>query len=156
MTGVENVRREKRGPGVAPDLVQRIEVALSDVSSARLALEAAIDGHAPLDVRRAASAELRYSFDAADACLRKATMVAKERSRHDWTYWRKRLSDLDTRRQIHLIAEMDAEPILRPNSVRAVDTGMSGPAIGDMQHGDSMPPGSPATYGLDVKQILDE
>ena len=81
-------------------------------------------------------------------------MVAKQRSRHDWAHWRKRLSDLDTRRQIHLIVELDAEGILRTNSVRAIDTGMSGPDIGEMQHGDSMPPGSPATYGVDVEAIL--
>jgi hypothetical protein len=73
--------------------------------------------------------------------LREATVVAKTRSRHDWAHWRKRLSDLDTQRQIHLIAEMDAEGILRTNSIRAIDTGMSGPHIGEMQHGDSKRPG---------------
>lgn len=142
------------GPRVAPELAQRIEVALSKVDSARLALDATMTSRAPLNLRRAADAELRYSFDAADACLREATMVAKQRSRHDWAHWRKRLSDLDTTRQIHLIAELDADGILRTNSVRAIDTGMSGPDIGDMQHGDSMPPGSPATYGVDVEAIL--
>lgn len=142
------------GPRVAPELVQRIDVALRNVDSARLALDATTAAHAPLNLRRAASAELRHSFDAADACLREATTVAKERSRRDWAHWRKRLSDLDTRRQIHLVAELDADGILRTNSVQAIDTGMSGPDIGDMQHGDSMPTGSPAGYGLDYESIL--
>lgn len=142
------------GPRVAPELVQRIEVALDQVHSARLSLDAIMASRAPLNLRGAAHAEVRHSFDAADACLCEATMVAKERSRHDWAHWRKRLSDLDTRMQIHLFAELDAESILRTNSVRAIDTGMSGPDIGDMQHGDSMPPGSPATYGMDVEAIL--
>lgn len=81
-------------------------------------------------------------------------MVAKHRSRRDWAQWRTRLSDLDTRRQIHLIAELDADSLLRTNSVRAIDTGMSGPDLGEMQHGDSMPLGSPATYGMDVEALL--
>lgn len=153
-TEADFVRKEKMGPRVAPELVQRIDVALNKVDSARSALDATMDSRAPLNSRRAANAELRHSFDAADACLREATVVAKARSRHDWAHWRKRLSDLDTQRQIHLIAEMDAEGILRINSIRAIDTGMSGPDIGEMQHGDSKPPGSPATYGLDVEAIL--
>jgi hypothetical protein len=152
--GAEFVRREKLGPRVAPELVQRIAVALNTVDSARSALDATMASRAPLNLRRAASTELRRSFDAADACLREATIIAKARSRHDWAHWRKRLSDLDTRRQIHLIAELDAENILRTDSIRAIDTGMSGPDIGDMQHGDSKPPGSPATYGLDIEAIL--
>lgn len=148
------MRREKKGPRVDPELVQHIEVALSNVDVTRLALDAAIASRAPLNFRRAANADLRHSFDAADACLREATMVAKGRSRHEWAHWRKRLSDLDTRRQIHLIAELDIEGLFRTDSVRAIDTGMSGPDIGDTQHGDSMPPGSPATYGVDVESIL--
>jgi hypothetical protein len=83
-------------------------------------------------------------------------VVAKQRSRRDWAYWRKRLSDLDTRRQLHLVAELDEPGILRTNSVQALDTGMSGPDIGDIQHGHSKPPGSPATYGLDYESILQE
>ena len=142
------------GPRVAPELVQRVEVALSEVDVARSALDAIIASHATLKLRRAAHAELRHRFDTADACLREATVDAKARSRHDWAHWRKRLSDLDTQRQIHLIAEMDAENLLRTNSIRAIDTGMSGPDIGDMQHGHSKPPGSPATYGVDVEAIL--
>ena len=142
------MRREKIGPRVAPELVQRIDVALNKVDSARTALDATTASRAPLNLRRAASTELRRSFDAADARLREATIIAKARSRHDWAHWRKRLSDLDTRRQIHLIAELDAGNILRTNSIRAIDTGMSGPDIGEMQHGDSKPPGSPATYAM--------
>jgi hypothetical protein len=139
---------------VAPELMQRIDMALDKVDSARSALDATIASRAPLNSRRAASTELRRSFYAADACLREATVVAEARSRRDWAPWRKRLSDLDTQMQIHLIAEMDAEGILRTNSVRAIDTGMSGPDIGEMQHGDSQPPGSPGTYGVDVEAIL--
>lgn len=148
------MRRKQKGPPVAPELVQRIETALSNVDLAQLALDATIIARAPLNLRRAADAELRHSLDAADACLREATMVAKARSRYDWAHWRKRLSDLDTRRQIHLLAEQDAEGMVGTNSIRAIDTGMSGPDIGDMQHGDSMPSGSPGTYGVDVESIL--
>lgn len=148
------MRKEKKGPRVAFELVQRIEVALSNVDSAQLALNATMTPRARLSLRRTANAELAHSLDVADACLREATMVAKQRSRRDWAYWRKRLSDLDTRRQLHLVAELDEPGILRTNSVRAIDTGMSGPDIGEMQHGDSMPPGSPATYGLDYEAIL--
>jgi hypothetical protein len=38
--------------------------------------------------------------------------------------------------------------------VRAIDTGMSGPAIGDLQHGECSPSGTPAAYGVDVEAIL--
>ena len=148
------MRKEKAGPRVAPELIQRIEVALSNVASAQLAFDATVVSCASLHSRRAADVKLRESFDSADASLREATMVAKQRSRHDWAHWRKRLSDLDTRRQIHLIAERDTDGMLRTNSVRAIDTGMSGPDIGEMQHGDSMPPGSPATYGVDYEAML--
>ncbi|MEO5652091.1 MAG: hypothetical protein ABIN79_06765 [Marmoricola sp.] len=148
------MRREQAGPRVAPELIQRIEVALSNVASAQLAFDATVVSRASLHSRRAADVKLRESFDSADASLREATMVAKQRSRHDWAHWRKRLSDLDTRRQIHLIAERDTDGMLRTNSVRAIDTGMSGPDIGEMQHGDSMPPGSPATYGVDYEAML--
>lgn len=153
-TEADLVRREQRGPQVAPELVQRIEVALDDVDTAWSALVATTASRAPLNSRRAANAELGRRFDAADACLREATIIARAHSRHDWAHWRKRLADLDTRRQIHLIAELDTGNILRTNSIRAIDTGMSGPDIGDLQHGDTKQPGSPATYGVDVEAIL--
>jgi hypothetical protein len=31
---------------------------------------------------------------------------------------------------------------------------MSGPAIGELQHGDSVPPGTPARYGVDMDTLL--
>jgi hypothetical protein len=150
------MRKEKQGPRVALELVQRIEVALSNVDTAQLAHDETMTPRARLSLRRTTSADLRHRLDVADACLREATVVAKQRSRRDWAYCRKRLSDLDTRRQLHLVAELDEPGILRTNSVQALDTGMSGPDIGDIQHGHSKPPGSPATYGLDYESILQE
>ena len=54
----------------------------------------------------------------------------------------------------HLLAEQDESGLLPSGSVRAVDTGMSGPDIGDLQHGQSRPPGTPPTYGLDIEALL--
>ncbi len=148
--------KEKKGPQVPAELEQRIEHALAEVDAAQLALEATEAASAPLDVRREAHTALRHRFDEADACLREATTIAKARSRRDWAHWRKRLSTLGTRRQMHLFAEMDEQGILRSNSIQAIDTGMSGPDLGEMQHGDSMPLDSPPTYGLDDEAVLHE
>jgi hypothetical protein len=104
--------------------------------------------------RRAAHTPVRQAFDAADALLRDATRIAKQHSYRDWSTWRRRLSNLDTARQLHLFAERDDLGVLRVGSVRAVDTGMSGPAIGDLQHGKSRAPGTGPAYGLDLEALL--
>ena len=44
--------------------------------------------------------------------------------------------------------------MLRLGTVRAIDTGMSGPDYGDLLHGESCEPGTPARYGLDLEAVL--
>jgi hypothetical protein len=66
------------------------------------------------------------------------------------------LSRLATARQAHLLAEQQDPGVLPLGSVRAVDTGMSGPAIGELQHGHSKAPGTPPSYGLDMATLLAE
>jgi hypothetical protein len=77
-----------------------------------------------------------------------------QQSHREWSQWRRRLSRLDTARQAHLFAEADDLGVLGLGSVRAIDTGMSGPDIGELQHGRSAAPGSPATYGVDLDALL--
>ena len=144
---------ERRDP-VSTDLIKRIEEALARVDAASAALAVVEGVESPLLDRRAAHTELRQAFDAADALLREATSLAKRHSFGEWTQWRSRLSQLDDARQAHLFAERDDMGVLRLGSVRAIDTGMSGPAIGELQHGETMPPGSPATYGIDLDARL--
>lgn len=148
------MRRLRRGPQVTDELAQLVEESLYAVDAAERVVAEAHRERARLDVRRAAHAKLRAAFDAADAALREATAVAKQHSHRSWTEWRKRLSDLDVRKQINLLTEQDLPGILPDNSIRVVDTGMSGPDIGDLQHGESVPPGSPAAYGVDFESIL--
>jgi hypothetical protein len=136
------------------ELTAQIELALAAVDTARAELDRATQSAAPLLTRRAAHADVRHAFDVADALLRQATGIAKQHSHREWSQWRSRLSCLDTTRQIHLFAEQDDSGVLPVGSVRAIDTGMSGPDIGDLQHGRSRPAGTPATYGLDLEALL--
>lgn len=39
-------------------------------------------------------------------------------------------------------------------TVRALDTGLSGPFIGELRHGATVEPGAPASYGLDLEAVL--
>lgn len=127
---------------------------LAEVAAARDALLTRTGDDVTLDDRRAAHRRLREAYLAADAVLREATREAKGRSRYEWMAMRARLSALDTARQQHLMAERDELPALPLGSVRAQDTGMSGPAIGFHLHGRSSGPGSPARYGVDVEAVL--
>ena len=147
--------RRRREPAVPAELVDRIREALASVdeNAARLRAVLAAPGTARHE-RRVAHAELRQAFARADAQLREATLLAGQHSRAEWMRWRARLSELGTARQIYLFAERDDSGLLPTGSVRAVDTGMSGPDIGELQHGRSRPPGTPATYGLDLEQVL--
>lgn len=146
--------RFRKSPAVPAGLVARIEDALAVVDAAHAELDAALAGGVSRSDRRAAHARLRHAYDAADALLREATRLAKEHSRREWCAWRARLSRLGTARQVHLFAERDDAGLLGNGSVRAVDTGMSGPDIGELQHGASKPPGTRATYGLDLEGVL--
>lgn len=146
--------RLSRKPVVPELLVDRIDEALAAVDAAGAALAAVTAARAPLAERREAHRTVTHAFDHADALLREATALAKQHSYREWSLWRERLSSLDTARQLHLLAEQD-EPGLRPSgSVRAIDTGMSGPDIGELQHGESRPSGSVPNYGVDVEALL--
>jgi hypothetical protein len=127
---------------------------LAEIAAARAALQARTGDDVTLDERRRAHRRLRLAYLDADAVLRTATRAAKTRSRHEWMLLRTRLSALDTARQLQLMAERDETSVPVIGSVRAVDYGMSGPAIGDHLHGRSKDPGTPARYGVDVEAAL--
>ena len=145
--------RRHRPPIVPADLQRQVTDALAAVARAEAEL-GGVSAGAPVLARRAAHAALTRAFDAADGALRRATAVAQQHSRHEWAIWRHRLTRLDTARQIHLLAERDDPGVLQLGTVRAIDTGMSGPAIGDLLHGESREPGTPARYGLDLEAVL--
>lgn len=144
----------RRQPVVPEALLGQIDTALAAVDDARAELARVITSRAPLQARREAHANLRHAFDDADALLRQATTLARQRSYGDWSQWRHRLSRLDAARQVHLLAEQDDPGVLPLGCTRALDTGMSGPDIGDMQHGQSRAPGALPTYGLDIEGLL--
>lgn len=143
-----------RQPVVSKLLVDQIDEALTAVDDARAELAFVVAERAPLRDRRDAHARVRRAFDEADALLRQATATARQHSYREWSLWRHRLSCLDTAHQIHLFAEQDEPGLLPIGSVRAIDTGMSGPDIGDLQHGQSRAPGTLPTYGLDLEALL--
>lgn len=140
-------------PGVTEDLVARVDEALVRVERCRAELDILVRLEAPLPVRQTAYHHLELAFDAADGLFREATRVARARSFSEWSQWRRRLSRLDRSRQENLFAGSDALSVLAQGEVRAVDTGMSGPSIGEMQHGESRPGGT-TTYGLDMGVVL--
>ncbi len=148
------MRKQARGPAVPASLVVDIDAAMTNVDAAREGLDRVRRRDADLITRRTAHAELRTAYTAADALLREATRVARLHSYGDWSTWRHRLSSLDTARQQHLFEEADDSAVLPIPSVRAIDTGMSGPAIGEFQHGECSPTGKDATYGLDLEAAL--
>jgi hypothetical protein len=139
---------------VPQPLSDDIRDALAAVDDARAQLARTLAARAPLRERRDAHLKVTHAFDEADALLRQATALAKQRSYRDWSLWRHRLSSLDVARQIHLFAELDDSGLLPIGSVRAIDTGMSGPGIGDVQHGQTRPPGTVPGYGLDLEALL--
>ena len=95
-------------------------------------------------------------------CLRRCGRAVASGNRHgqatlsyrEWSLWRHRLSSLGIARQVHLFAEQDDSGLLPIGSVRTIDTGMSGPDIGDLQHGHSRAPGTLPTFGLDLEALL--
>jgi hypothetical protein len=147
--------RRRANPPVPDELAARVADALTHVDVARRLLAEATRTGAPLGVRRSANAGLRRAYDEADALLRQAARSARQHSYPEWSRWRIRLSRLDTARQLHLFAESDDLGVLGMGTVRAFDTGMSGPAIGDLLHGEAVAPGAPAAYGLDMEALLD-
>ncbi len=144
----------RRHPPTVPlDLQRRVTTCLAEVAAAEADM-AAVPSDAPVLARRAAHAALTRAFDAADEALRRATTLARLESRREWAQWRHRLTRLSTARQRHLLAERDDPGVLPLGTVRAIDTGMSGPAIGDLLHGESREPGAPARYGLDLEAVI--
>lgn len=146
--------RRRRQPVVPSMLVDQISEALAAVDATRAELERVRAAHPSLSERREAHARVRHAFDDADVLLREACAVARRHGYRDWSLWRHRLSTLDAARQIHLLAEQDQPGLLPLGSVRAIDTGMSGPDLGDLQHGQSRPAGTLPTYGLDLETLL--
>ena len=151
---MKKTMRKNRGPAVPAELATEIDRALAQVTARRAELERVILGRASVPERRRAHASLRAAFLEADTLLRAATRVAKGHSHRAGSQWRRRLSALDTARQQHLFEESDDRSMMPSGSVRAIDTGMSGPAIGDYLHGECSPAGTPAAYGLDIEAIL--
>lgn len=146
--------RRRTNPPVPDELAARIADALTEVDAARGLLAETTRTGAPLNARRSAHAGLRRAYDEADTLLRQAVRSARQHSYPEWSLWRTRLSGLDTARQLHLFAENDDPGVLGLGTVRAFDTGMSGPALGDLLHGEAGVPGAPAAYGLDVEAVL--
>jgi hypothetical protein len=146
--------RRARRPVVPTALVDEIAASLARVDGARDRLHRVRRSDPGLVERRQAHADLRAAFVEADALLREATRAAKAHSHREWSRWRHRLSILDTARQMHLFEESDDSGVVAIPSVRAIDTGMSGPAIGEFQHGACSPAGKRATYGLDLEAAL--
>ncbi|HET7386893.1 MAG TPA: hypothetical protein VFJ19_09560 [Nocardioidaceae bacterium] len=146
--------RRTRAPELPVDLADRIDAALEEARKARSSLGQVLAAPAPLDARRTAHADLRAAIGQADGLLRDATANARQRSYFQWCYWRGRLSVLTTLRQRDLFEESDDKGARRICSIRAIDTGMGGPAIGEMQHGESRPQGAPAAYEQDFEELL--
>jgi hypothetical protein len=144
----------RRTPAVPTALEAEIGRALERVDAARAVLDRVRASGAPLPERREAHAALRRAFLDADALLREATRTAKAHSYREWSRWRHRLSQLGLARQRHLFEESDDPAALQHGTIRAIDSGMSGPAIGDHLHGRCSLPGTPAAYGLDLEAIL--
>ena len=145
-----STRRPRSRSAVPAELRRRIERALEEVDAAREELSAVERSSGSLALRRAAHARLRNAYLDADRQLRAATTLAKQHSRGEWMQWRRRLSENSTARQQHLFAEQDASCVLPDGTVQALDSGMSGPAIGELQHGESAMPGATAAYGVDM------
>lgn len=146
--------RSQRPDPVPSELASRIDDALRAVESAHEHARMAAGRGVALAWRREADAELDRAYLEADRLLREATRMAREHSYHAWMDWRTKLSWLDQRHQEQLFAVADRPARLQLGSVRAVDSGMTKPLIGEMAHGASKPAGAPARYGLDVEAVL--
>jgi hypothetical protein len=145
----------RRRRGLVPRTLQAaILEALEEVEERTSATAEAIAGSAPLEQRRALRVGLGEAFERADRLLREAVGLTRGRSHREWSRWRRRLAGLSTAKQKALFGERDDLVCLRMGAVLAVDTGMSGPAIGELQHGASKPPGAVARYGVDVDGLF--
>jgi hypothetical protein len=149
------MKKTPSAAGPVPDhLVRRVDDAIADLDIARADLARARAAGVPLPELRRAHADVLHAYEAAEALLRRAAALAKPHSYREWSRWRHRVCSLSTQRVAHLFAEQDLSGLRPIGSVRAIDTGMTGPAIGDLIHGRSREPGAPATYGLDLEALL--
>jgi hypothetical protein len=147
-------RLQQRDPA-GEVLVRRIDLALAELEQAQADLTTTLVSGAPLVARREAFAHVTRAFAAADAPLREVTRHAKtapygKGSYRVWSHWRHLLSTLDVAEQRHLFAQSDDVAALEMGSVQALDTGMAGPSIGELQHGEASEPGATPGYGLDM------
>jgi hypothetical protein len=136
-----------------------VAAAFEQVHAAKAILARARRTGADPRARHQAHADLRDAYQTADDRLREITTALRRRGQRsfvEWSRWRARLSTLDSERQVHLFDETDDHTLRPLGSIQAVDTGMSGPAIGELQHGDSVPPGTPARYGLDMDALMSD
>lgn len=146
--------RRERSP-VPTALEGQITEALEAVDRARAQFDAVRALQEPLAERQRARAELKMAFDSADQLLRRAVSLVRSEASGPWqgsfvtwSKWRNILSRLDAQRQAYMFAVTDDLGVLPVGSVRAVDYGMAGPAIGDIQHRHTRPPGTPARIGV--------
>ena len=140
---------------VPDELVAEVRQALADVDTAReQAARAAGSSGVALAWRREAEAAVERAYQRADVLLREATRRARLHSYFAWSQWRSELSWFDQQRQARQLAVADRPAMLRLGSVRAIDTGMGKPHIGEMAHGESKPAGTPPRYGIDLEQVL--
>ena len=143
-------RRTEQDP-----LERAAQTALAELDAAKEELVRLRAADAPLAERRAGWQRLDRAFAAADQPLRTLAAAAKgapygKGSYLRWAHLRHQLSQLNLDRQRHLFAHSDDLAVLEPGTVRARDGGMSGPSIGEFQHGESMPSGTVPAYGLDL------
>jgi hypothetical protein len=138
---------------VPQKLCSEIDRAEHLLEEAKRACDAARVGSS-LAERRTAHVALDRAYARADTLLREAAAIAKAGPYRQWRPWRDRLSKLGTATQIHFFHEQDDIGVLSMGSIQVIDTGMGGPAIGEMQHGESRPAGAPASYGLDMELVL--
>lgn len=146
------LRRPRTEP-VPTQLVDQVRATLTALESAQDDLALTLAAHPDRSTRRRAYAQVSDAFAAADDALRQATTLAKAGSYLTWQAWRAELAELTRRKVTHYHAERDA--MVRGNgSVQALDTGMTGPANGDLLHGESSMPGAAPAYGLDLDAVL--
>ncbi len=148
------MKRRRPRITVPAELVREADRAATAAAVACTTLDAVLRDHAPLAVRRAARADVAAAFAEADRLLRAAAELTRPGPYHEWRQWRHRLSQLDLAKQRYLFAQSDDLACLEMGTVRAVDTGMSGPSIGELQHGASRPAGAAADYGLDMAAVM--
>ena len=148
------MKRRRPKIAVPVELARQSDCATTAVAAACARLDAVLRETAPLAERRAARADVAAAFADADRLLRAAAELTRPGPYHEWRRWRHRLSQLDLVKLRYLFAQSDDVACLEMGSVRAVDTGMSAPSIGELQHGASRPAGATADYGLDMAAVM--